>query len=59
MNEITITVLFKNNQIKGILGPKTSFPNTKWWDNEITITVPASDWESEKVTVSTIRHYLR
>lgn len=59
MNEITITILFKNNQVKGILGPNTSSPNSKWWDNQITIPVPILDWESEKVTVSTIQHYLR
>jgi hypothetical protein len=50
--------LFKNNQIKGILCPRTSFPNTKWWDHEIKVLVPLSDWESEKITVNTIRHYI-
>lgn len=59
MNEVLITVLIKNNQIKSILGPKTSYPNTTWWDNEITVLVPQHDWEAEKVTVSTIRNYLK
>ena len=59
MEEIIITILFKNNQVKGILGPKTSYPNTTWWDNEITVPVPKNDWDSEKVTVSTIQNYLR
>jgi predicted double-glycine peptidase len=58
MKKIILTVLLKDNQIKSILGPKTSFPNTKWWDTEITVVVPLSDWESEKITVSTIRHYI-
>lgn len=56
---VHITVLLKNNQIKSILGPKTSYPNTTWWDKEITVSVPQADWEAEKVTVSTIRNYIR
>ncbi len=59
MNEVLITVLFKDNQIKSILGPKTSYPKTTWWDKEITILVPQSDWEAEKVTTTTIRNYMR
>lgn len=59
MEEIIITVLFKNNQVKGILGPNASYPNTTWWDNEINLAVPKDDWNSEKVTVGTIRNYLR
>ncbi len=59
MNEVQITVLFKNNLIKGILGPKTSYPKTTWWDKEITVSVPQADWEAEKVTTTTIRNYMR
>lgn len=57
MNEVILTVLFKNNQVKGFLGPNTSYPNSIWWDKETKVAVPKADWEAEKVTVSSIRHY--
>ena len=59
MEEITITVLIKNNKFMGLLSPKTSFPHSVWWDKEISVNVPKADWEAEKVTISTIRHYIR
>jgi hypothetical protein len=42
----------------GLLGPKTSFPNTIWWDSEMQVDVPKIDWDLEKVTMSTIRQYI-
>jgi len=59
MEKITLIVLFKNNQVKGILGPNTTYPNTTWWDDQITVAVPKEDWDSEKITISTIRNYLK
>lgn len=57
MEKVILRVLFKDNKIKGILSPGTSFPNSIWWDREIKVEVPKSDWEMEKVTVSTIGRY--
>jgi hypothetical protein len=59
MNEVLITILFKNNLAKGILGPNSSYPNTTWWDKEMHVSVPKADWEAEKITVETIRKYIR
>ena len=58
MENITITVLIKNNKFMGILGPNTSFPNSTWWDREIQVDVPKNHWDSEKVTISNIRQYV-
>jgi len=58
MENVTITVLIKNNKFMGLLGPKTSFPNSIWWDKEIQVDVPKIDWDSEKVTISNIRQYV-
>lgn len=59
MEEITITVLIKNNKFLGLLSPKTSFPNSVWWDRQISVNVPKADWDAEKITISTIRQYIR
>jgi hypothetical protein len=59
MEEITITVLIKNNKFLGLLIPNTSFPNSVWWDKEISVTVPKADWDAEKITISTIRNYIQ
>jgi len=58
MENITITVLIKNNKYMGLLGPKTSYPNSIWWDREMKVKIPKTDWDLEKVTISTIRQYL-
>jgi hypothetical protein len=58
MENVTITVLIKNNKFMGLLGPKTSFLNTIWWDSEMQVDVPKIDWDLEKVTMSTIRQYI-
>lgn len=58
MEKVTLTVLFKDNRIKGILSPNNSYPHSKWWDNEMKVEVPKVDWEMEKVTVSNIARYL-
>ncbi len=57
MEKITLTVLFKDNKIKGILNPDTSFPRSIWWDTEKKVEVPKTDWDMEKVTTSTIGKY--
>lgn len=57
MEKITLTVLFKDNKIKGILSPNTSYPNSIWWDREMKVQVPKTDWDMEKVTISTIGRY--
>ncbi len=59
MEDITITVLIKNNKFLGLLSLKTSFPNSVWWDREISVNVPKEDWDAEKITISTIRHYIK
>ena len=59
MEEITITVLIKNNKFMGLLSPKTSFPNSVWWDREISVNVPKADWDAERITISTIRQYIK
>ena len=59
MEEITITVLIKNNKFLGLVSPKSSFPNSVWWDQKISVNVPKADWEAEKITISTIRQYIQ
>lgn len=59
MDQITVTVLIKDNKFKGILGPNTTSPNSHWWDSELQVSVPKADWEAEKITISNIRNYLK
>lgn len=59
MEEITLTVLIKNNKFLGLLSPKSSFPNSIWWDREIFVNVPKADWDAEKISISTIRQYIQ
>lgn len=58
MDQITVTVLIKDNKYKGLIGPNTTFPNSHWWDSELQVSVPKSDWEAEKVTITTIRNFM-
>jgi hypothetical protein len=58
MENVAVTILIKNNKFMGILGPKTSYPNSIWWDREMKVEVPKTDWDMEKVTVNTIGKYL-
>lgn len=59
METITLTILIKDNKIKGILSPITSIPNSHWWDEEKEVTVPKTDWGTELVTTSTILKYMK
>lgn len=59
MDQIIVTVLIKDNKLKGLFGPNTTFPNSHWWDSELRVSVPKADWDAEKITISTIRNYLK
>jgi hypothetical protein len=56
-----ITVLFKDGVPKGILKGtlKENTMNCRtWWTSSQEIEVPEADWNTEKVTLDTIKRYL-
>lgn len=59
MEEVVITLLIKDNKIMSLLGPNSCWPPTIWWDREMVVWVPKTDWEEEKVTGSTIHQYMK
>ncbi len=57
METITLHVAMVGGKPKGLLTDKA--PTKKYWDELRTVEVPKADYESEKITISNIKTYLK
>lgn len=57
---MTVVVLFKNNQPKGIVTPVELFKMTNhWWDLSIDVDIPADKYQSGEINVTNIGIYVK
>lgn len=57
METITLHVAMVGDKPKGLFTDK--IPTKKYWDELRTVEVPKADYESEKITISNIKTYLK